>query len=319
MVQNWYEQIFKPVAMMVFAGAVCGATTAFANNVSVRVEANTFILRGDAAANEVVISQNANGNLVVSGRNGTRVNGRNSFTSARSFNHVEVFMGAGDDKVQMQSINVPGNLEINLGSGNNRLLGDSASGVVGGNFCVYGGNQRDEVYMNSWAIAGNADIDLFNGISVVNIQSTGVGGFLDVYGGDQTDTVTLSGLIVGRDIDVESYAAQDVVNIVDTSARSLDLLMGGGNDRIELREVSLTVDLDVISGGGDDSVAIEVVTAERDVDVLLGGGNDLLAVSSLTAFRELLLNGQAGNQDTLLDGGFEGLLESTVIGFEIRE
>jgi hypothetical protein len=257
--------------------------------------------------------------LVVSGRRGTLVNGRTSFTSTRRFTHIDMFMGAGDDTVRFQSINVPGNLEISLGSGNNRIFGNSTSSVVGGNFSVYGGNQRDEVNLDSWDIVGNADIDLFNGPSVVNIQSSGVGGFLDIYGGDQPDIVTLANLMIGLDIDVESYAGRDVVTISATDARTLDLITGGGNDQIDLSELGLTLDLDVISGGGDDAVTIEVVTVARDVDVLLGAGNDLLAVASLTAFRELSFDGQAGTQDTLVDGGFEGNLETEVIGFEIRE
>lgn len=318
MVRKWMcFSLRQSLRLMGVLALIGSSTTAVANNVSVRVEANEILVRGDAAANEIVVSQNANGNLVVTGSNGTRVNGGNSFTSSRRFVHVEILMGPGDDIVRLQTLNIPGDLGIYLGPGNNQVIGNSTSSSVGRSLDIYGGNQRDTVSLANWAVVGSIDIDLFNGPSTVNVESSMVGGSLDVYGGDQADSVTLTDLSVVLDIDVESFGGRDVTSINGTEARALDIVAGGGNDSIALSEILLSTDLEILSGGGDDIVVIEAVSAERDVEVLLGAGNDSLSATGLTAFRDLFLNGQAGNQDTLFDAGIQGFLETAISGFEI--
>ena len=313
----WFalSQSSRWIAILAVIG---GSTSAMANNVTVRTEANEIIVRGDAASNDISVSQNANGNLVVTGNNGTRVNGRSSFTSSRRFVHVEILMGSGDDIVRLQTLNVPGDLGVYLGPGNNEVIGTSMGNIVGRSLDIYGGNQRDSVSLANWAVVGSIDIDLFNGPSVVSVESSIVGGSLDVYGGDEADSVTLTDVSVELDIDVESFGARDVINVSASDARALDIVAGSGSDSIDVSDVSLRTDLEILSGSGNDTVTVQTVSAERDVDVLLGSGNDLLSATNLIAFRDLLLNGQAGNQDTLLEGGVEGFRETEIFGFEIR-
>ncbi len=303
-------------------GASTGAFPAFgsaaANDVSVRVVGSEVLVQGDAGPNQVIVRQAANGSLTIFGRGGTLVNGSSAVTISSAVNSLEMRMGAGDDRVVLQNLSLPGDLDIYLGAGNNRVAGQSGNNIVGCSVDIYGGDQRDIVTLANWTVGGDLDIDLFNGSSQVNVQNSTIGRSLGVYGGNQADRVTLGELSVGIDVDVETFSSRDIVNISAVGARSLDVLTGNGVDEVMLSNLVLSTDLDVLTGNGDDSVAIDAVLAERDVDVLLGAGNDVLVVAGLTAFRELLLNGQLGEEDTLIASGLEGGEEISILGFEIE-
>ncbi len=127
MVQNWIGKARKSLTMVVFSAAVCGSTTAYANSVSVRANGNTLILRGDAAAKRSCHQSECErelGCFWASRNTSQRQDFVHEHTAFHSHRHVH---GSGDDTVRFESINVPGNLEISLGSGNNRIFGNSTS------------------------------------------------------------------------------------------------------------------------------------------------------------------------------------------------
>ncbi|MFO0380716.1 MAG: hypothetical protein ACK506_03365 [Pirellula sp.] len=63
--------------------SLASMSTAWANNVQVALEGSLLKVIGDNLANDIVISQNVAGDIAVTGRNGTTVNGRSSFRQRR--------------------------------------------------------------------------------------------------------------------------------------------------------------------------------------------------------------------------------------------
>ena len=305
------------VALVVFFAAIGGDSMASANNVTARVSRGVLVVRGDGAANHIIVRQNGNGGLVIAGQRGTLVNQRSSFSVARPPAHVEISLGSGNDSVRLENMNVRGDLDVYLGSGNNSVVGDTGNSFVGGDFDIYGGNQRDTVNLKNWTVAGSVDVELFGGVSSVQLDSVSAGASIDVYGGAQADTILLTSVAALEGISVETFGGADIATIVGGSANSMEIYAGDGNNQIDVSDVEVGEDVDIITGRDVDTVVVENVTAERDIEILLGAGNDFLTAIDVTAFVELFIDGGAGS-DTRIDGGLEGFGERVIRGFEAR-
>ena len=72
-----------------------------------------------------------------------------------------------------------------------------------------------------------------------------------------------------------------------------------GNDRVELDTVT-TRDVMIDMDGGDDVVQLVDVTARRDTWIFLGSGSDVLAAPSLAVPNSFRIKGEGGSQTAVL-------------------
>ena len=104
------------------------AGSALANNVEARVEGSLLVIEGDNVGNRIVVARNAAGDVVVTGQNGTRINGVASARFPRlALNAAEMQLGGGNDVVTLRGLQIANDLYVNLGKGADRLTVPAAA------------------------------------------------------------------------------------------------------------------------------------------------------------------------------------------------
>jgi hypothetical protein len=77
-------------------------------------------VNGDASGNDIAITQNAPGDIVITGRNGTTVNGQPSVTRSGVTGELKVNPRGGDDTVEIDGVQVE-DLEVEDQIGRNDI------------------------------------------------------------------------------------------------------------------------------------------------------------------------------------------------------
>ena len=102
-----------------------------AGNVEVIVGDSVLTVIGDGLANQIRVSQNEAGNLVVSGDD-TTVNGSSSsFVASRSFDYLTLLMEGGNDTATIDGVTLNRNISVYGGNGNDELSGRVGPGERG--------------------------------------------------------------------------------------------------------------------------------------------------------------------------------------------
>ncbi len=177
-----------------FVGVASMATlsTAWANNVQVALEGSLLKVVGDNLANDIVIAQNIAGDITVTGRNGTTVNGRPSFRLPRvALNAIEMQMEGGNDVVAVRSLQVANDLYANLGEGNDRfdLLAGTTIGAIAG---VEGGIGADTIRVIDSVVGADLFVDGGLDALTATLTRATIGGALTIIGDEAADRVSIS-------------------------------------------------------------------------------------------------------------------------------
>src|SRR5262249_31814634 len=221
----------------------------------------TLTLTGDAANNQVRVQTTAVGDIVVSGINGTRINGGSSYL------------------VPMGDMRPATHLVVNLGDGNDGIL---ARRMQGTDIYMQGGAGHDSIFLrDSWLIGtpvldGGAGNDR---IVVANARTNITGGFW-LLGKDGNDTIVVrhasGGLIAVGEArnDRPSMSDLDVFGGLTVDA-------GSGNDAITFRDTHAdgSGTMQVVAAEGNDAITVLNSTAYW---MFIGGesGNDRVALGN---------------------------------------
>jgi hypothetical protein len=301
---------------LALALAGCFAPAAFANNVEALLEGSLLKVIGDNANNSILISRATNGDVTITGRSGTTVNGLLSQRFPRlQLNAAEIRMEGGNDFVTLRGIQTANDLYINLGAGADRL-NNTAPVTVGANLAIEGAEGAD------------------------NIQLTGLTAFEDIYidGGLAATTVALSGVDAGKSLTIISDAARDVINVSNTMvAEVLSVESKAGNNSVSISRVmalaacvttdlgadSVTIsdlitaeDVGVFSGAGNDIINLTDVDSGKSLTVSVDAGSDQVTGTMVSAAEDAVFEGGAGT-DTLTDLGIIGGIKKEIKEFEI--
>lgn len=196
---------------------------------------------------QVYVKQLNNGTATIYGQNGTTVNG-------------------------LASINVPltGSLEVDLGEGRDNFTMSSSNGASrlrDIEIDMGSGNARDFVSLNGVSTYRGVDIETGAGTDTVAINRAEVGiaggrgffyGDLNIDMGDDRDVLSINNTTVADHLDIEmtrsdSDVDNDLVTIGWSSARELDINLGGGDDDVNLYYNQIG-DAHVDGDSGDDDV-----------------------------------------------------------------
>ncbi len=292
------------------------APLASANNVEALLEGSLLKVTGDNAANSILITQTATGDVTVAGRNGTRVNGLPSVRFPRlALNAAEIRMEGGNDIVTLNGVRTGNDLYINLGAGADRL-NTTGPVTVGANLMIEGAEGAD------------------------NIQLTNLTAVEDIYidGGLDALTVALVGLDAGKSLTVVSDAARDVISISDTvvadmlsiepksgnNSVTLDGILAllamvtteAGTDTVTITDLATIEDLGVFTGAGNDSVSLANVDSGKSIIVSVDLGADTVSGANVSAAQDAVFEGGAGT-DTLNDMGISGTVKREFKEFEV--
>ena len=302
------------------AGLCSGS--AWANNVGARVEGALLVVAGDNAGNQISIARTAAGNVVVSGQNGTLVNGRASVSFARlRLNAAEIRMGGGNDVVTLTGLQIANDLYVDLGAGADRLATPAAGQVVvGGNVAIEGGAGNDIVRTEGMMVG--LDYYLDGGIGVLNATAINsvVGFNVSIIGDEANDLVTLTRVAAGGDVLIESKGGSDRVTLTTVSALLLGVNTDAnaivGADLVSLDGVTTVEDIGIFTGPGNDVVRMLNVQAGKNMTVSADIGNDRVSGAAVEVALDAVSEGGAGT-DTFEDFGITGGVKKDVKEFEV--
>ena len=276
-----------------------------AGDVFVAIEGELLRVEGDNLANQVTLAQSSTGDLVVSGQNGTTINGLPSVRFARPvINAAEIRMEGGDDAVVLRGLRVANDLFVDLGAGNDRLTSPATAPIsVGANALIYGEAGNDTVQLNRAKVFEDLYIDGGIGALTATITNSSIDKSMAIVGDEANDSVSVVGSTVGLNLSVETKGGSDTVRISQLQAFSLlintDSNGAVGRDVVNISNASVVEDIGIFTGAGDDVVRM-TATSSNKVTVSLDQGNDRLEATNVVAATDIIFEGGAGI-DTLLE------------------
>ena len=298
------------------------AGSALANNVEARVEGSLLVIEGDNVGNRIVVARNAAGDVVVTGQNGTRINGVASARFPRlALNAAEMQLGGGNDVVTLRGLQIANDLYVNLGKGADRLTVPAAASITVGNHVSIEGAGGNDTIRTDGIIVGQ-DLYIDGGIGVLNATITGavVGFNVSLIGDDANDVMTLTSVMAGGDVSVESKGGSDRVTLTTVEALLISISTDAnalfGADRVTLIEVSTLEDLGIFTGPGNDIVQMMDVASAKNLIVSLDSENDRLTGMNVSAALDAVFEGGADTY-TFEDYGITGVTKKDVKEFEI--
>jgi large repetitive protein len=271
-----------------------------AGDVMVALEGSLLKVNGDNLDNQIAITRNTAGDVVVSGQTGTLVNGMASFRLVRpSINAVEIRMEGGNDVVSLRNLQVANDMFIDLGSGNDRLTTPATTpNTVGANLAIYGSEGNDIVQLNRVTVREDLFVDGGLGTLQASLVDSVIDKTATMVADDLADVITFRNTRVGLDVNIETKGGSDQVNLTDLSAFQLAVNTDAnglvGLDRVTMNRVTTIEDLGVFTGAGADIVRMTDVSSGKSITVSLDEGNDLLVMARVTAAADAVFEGGAG-------------------------
>lgn len=276
-----------------------------AGDVFVAIEGELLRVEGDNLGNQVTLAQTSSGDLVVSGQNGTTINGLPSVRFVRPIiNAAEVRMEGGDDTVVLRGLRIANDLFADLGAGNDRLVSPAVAPItVGASALIYGEAGNDTIQLNRAAILQDLYVDGGLGTLSVSIADSSVDNSMAIFGDEGNDTINVTGTRVGFDVAIETKGGSDTVRVAQLQAFHLlintDSNGATGRDVVNVSNATLQGDIGIFTGAGDDVVRMTGTTSNK-VTVSLDQGNDRLEATSVVAATDIIFEGGSG-LDTLLE------------------
>jgi hypothetical protein len=293
------------------------AASASANNVEVLREGALVTVFGDNASNQIIVAQNLAGDVTVTGRNGTLVNGLPSVRLARvALEQMEIRMEGGNDIVTVSGLNVSNDLYVNLGDGSDRLLTGAVANRIGAHLTVEGGNGNEIVRLTNWFVGGDCYVDGQIGSLNAVFSRLDVGFALTAISDAANDIISVTGCIVGGMTSVETKGGADRVTVTDYMGFGLFANTDMGNDVVTMDGVATLEDIGVFTGTQNDTVDFLNVSSGTNVIVALDEGSDVFEGTNVTAVYDAVFEGGAGT-DVFADFGVAGGNKTEVKEFEI--
>ena len=268
----------RAVASAALATGIAAAIAAPANAaVTSTFSAGTLSINGDSLDNNITISRNAAGNILVNGGAVSVVGGTPTVANTSK---IQVFGLGGNDVVTISEVNGA------LPAAN--LFGGA------GNDTLTGGSGNDQLFGQ----AGNDTL-------------LGKGGFDLLFGGSENDTIT------GGDADDQSFGQSGDDRMIWNPGDDTDLNEGGENtDTVEVNGGNGTEQFTTTANGtrvrfdrlNPAPFSIDIGTSEKLVLNANGGDDSSSATGNLAALIAMTVDGGTGNDSLLGSNGIDILL-----------
>jgi hypothetical protein len=211
--------------------------------------------------------------------------------------------GGGRDGVGV-SCDVGGDINANLGSGNNTLA--IFNSTVGDDVIARGGGQNDLVLIEGSEIDGVLDTNLGSGTNNLEATETSIGQSVIAIGGKNRDIVHLIDSSIDDHVIARTGSGDDDVLIHSHQGSGSEV---GGNIDADTGSGSDFVDLDgqvggsviIRTGDGIDEVGLFDLNVRRNVIVLLGSGNDFFTAENVRVRGVATIDAGSGDDEVVLD------------------
>lgn len=293
-----------------------------AGDVIAALEGSLLTVEGDNFDNQIAITRSTVGDIVISGQNGTLVNGLPSFRFPQvQLNALEVRMEAGNDTVALRGLQVANDVNVNLGAGNDRLTSPATSpSTISGNMFVLGDEGNDVVQLAALTVREDLYIDGGLGILNASVNASDIDKVMSIIGDEANDIVSVTGSRIGLNLSLETKGGSDRVSITDTDAFHISINTDAngsvGLDQVTLNRVTTVEDLGIFTGAGNDVVRLTDVTSGKSLIVSLDEGNDRVIATRVQAAEDAVFEGGAG-VDTLENYGITAGIKREFKEFEV--
>ncbi len=311
---NWKKFVRKSGLAVVLAMGAGG--NALANNVQVALEGSLMTVFGDNAANEIVISQSATGDITITGRNGTRVNNGPSARFRRvSLNAIEIRMEGGNDIVNVRSLAVANDLYANLGGGADRFIIPTAMSV-GANVTIEGAEGSDTVRLTDLTVG--QDLYIEGGIGALTVALSGVNVAFNatVIADEANDNISMTSSAAGGIVSMETKGGVDRVTVSGVRALGASFTTDAGADNVQISQLLTEEDVGVFTGVGNDSVTLTDVISGKSLVVSVDEGADTVVAAAVAVAFDAVFEGGAGT-DSFSDFGVTAGVKFEVKEFEL--
>lgn len=251
-----------------------------AGDLAAKVVRGDLILEGDRSANKAEISV-VDGDVVVTGIDGTTINGEETFTAFSGTNQIPddlvMRLGGGSDEIVLDGgLDVNDTIDARLDSGANTF---SVIDVTARNLFIRGAG-ANTVYLSD--------------------QTTIEQDFVVRFKGNGADTIALMGADIGDDVSIaaghgENNIALDGANVGDVAKVS----GGKHNDNLYLKDSNVRDDLSVKTSRGVDFVMLDGSEVSDKTGLNLGAGNDHVRITNESRLGRGIRTTGGSGQDTV--------------------
>ena len=272
-----------------------------AGDVTVALNGSTLTVLGDGDANQIQVIGRQDGSAVVTGLDGTTINGgTTAFSAAADLNTAQIQLEGGDDELTIRGLVLNNSLTVRMGDGNDAtdIQFSDLRGIE------VSGNDGDDVLEFD---------NVFSDRSIV------------IRGGDGNDTVAIGGMAANRNALIDTGSGDDSLVVDNLGIRGdMTLLFGDGDDEALFAGETYGYRGTVVLGDGDDFFSVLPATNEaaarfrRNLNIQGGNGNDSISLdSSVSSSRRTRIDGGIGN-DAVVEGD-ASLQRSRIRNFESAE
>ena len=247
---------------VVLNGFFVGATV---GNVEVEVNGHKLKINGNEDSEKVLVSQDPDGNIIVTGLGGTQINGETvPFVAGKGIRDIEAEMGPGDDMLSLVGLTVEHDLKVNMQSGGDMLV---LQGVTVKHEAKLDLGKDDE--------AGN----------LAEIIDSVFGHDLELLSDSGEDTVVLERVNVDHDLKVNLGMGLDILRLLAVNvAHKSELELGEDKEASNFVEITDSLfghDLELKTGDADDEASLTHVRVGHDLKVNMKKGGDTLLLDDV--------------------------------------
>lgn len=264
-------------------------------NVAFQLNGSTLRITGDNSSNEVSIRQSTGG-MIISAVNGTKLNGvtngtqtianpssividlkgGNDILNLQDFlgGQVNVQLGSGNDKLNANSVVCDGSFLVDLGSGNDLL---NATGTVetpnqfGGAFEIKGNSGNDKVLIDQFVVNGKSKFDMGNGNDALGLAHGLLNDTLNIDLGNSSDILGILSLRANSTTGVLGNTGDDIVGITQSRfVQNFTVDLGEGKDALLTQNNEFDANVSRVGGNA--------------TDVSYKSGDLILGTESITGF-----------------------------------
>ena len=272
--------------------------TPLAGNIIAGLFGTHLALNGDAADNQVEITEPAPNQIQVTGLGTTTVNGLPFQTfAAPLIEHVTVRTGAGDDSVYIKSLSLTdtanGNLRVSTGSDDDqiRMKGVSTTRSIS----LFTGDHNDDIHAVRSGTRGVWYTHTSDGHDVVKMEVVWADRMIaNMFDGN--DSISIEHARLARDLQINTHTENDHVRLQSVSAGdNVHVTLGQGTDSAYLQNVSAGIDVGLDAGSEDDRVTFYKVSAHNNIFATMGAGDDGLRMHTVKAANHIHVNLGSGD------------------------
>lgn len=252
-----------------------------AGNIIGNLVGTTLALGGDAADNQLTVTEVAPNQIQVTGLMGTTINGAPSQLFASNLiESVIIRTGEGEDQVKVENLS----------------LSDTPNGYLG----IFTSRDNDTVALLNVTTTQQIRIDAGLEDDRISARQTSTNGLFQVNGDRGDDHVRLS-WVKAKDLKVDTHDGVDRVSIYRAKAlNDIAVNTAQDTDYIRLSRMKAGNDIVVRSGDGNDVLSTYGMKAGQDVIVKTSSGDDLAWMYRTTAGRNVVVAMDDGNDRLIM-------------------